>query len=133
MLYRSVREGAIADVGRAITMAATGAAVFAPVEYVLTLWAYAGESALASKVRLLALTATLSLVLFLLSALALSACMIAARLLRAQHDPVAARGPGWFSPSPLTGGIRPGVPRLWAAVVTALLLGAGVQRGPLAL
>lgn len=129
LLYRSVRDAAIADVGRAITMAAGGAIAFAPLEYVVTLSSYAGASTFTSKLRLAALTITLSLVLFLILATVLSLVLVAARAVHAQVAPVEGRGKGWFVPTPLTGGIRSGVPCVWAGVVAALILGFVLQRG----
>ncbi|MEO7730701.1 MAG: hypothetical protein ABIY55_07000, partial [Kofleriaceae bacterium] len=67
--YPSVRAGLVADVGRAIGMATGGAIAFAPSEYALTLATYIGDSTFASKLRLIALVATLSIVLWLLLAL----------------------------------------------------------------
>ncbi|MDQ3299734.1 MAG: hypothetical protein M3619_24410, partial [Myxococcota bacterium] len=87
--YRDLRDGLRADVGRAIAMAAGGALAFAPIEYALTLWAYAGPTAFASKLRLVALVGTLSLVLFLGLALGLAALMVVVRLVRARLDPTA--------------------------------------------
>jgi arylsulfatase A-like enzyme len=130
LLYRSVRDAAIADVGRAITMAAGGAIAFAPIEYVATLSSYAGTSSLASKLRLAALTLTLALLLFLLLAIVFAVVMLAARAVRAQLDPIEGRSGGWFVPTPVDAtGIRSGVPAVWAGVVSALVLGLVLQRG----
>ena len=130
LLYRSVRDAAIADVGRAITMAAGGAIAFAPIEYVATLSAYAGTSSFASKLRLAALTLTLALLLFLILAVVVSVVMVSARAVRAQLDPIVGRSGGWFIPTPLDAtGIRAGVPAVWAGVVSALVLGLVLQRG----
>ena len=108
--HRSVRHGAIADVGRAIAMAAAGAIVFAPTEY--------------------ALTATLALWLWLLLALALSGLVVGARLVRARIDPLRGRGDGLFAAPAGDPGdaIRPGVPLVWAALLAALISGAVLQR-----
>lgn len=127
--YRSVRDAAIADVGRAITMAFGGALAFAPIEYALTLWSYAGHSTLVSKLRLVALVLALSLVLWLILAVGLVALVATVRFVRAQLDPDRGRGPGWFAPQPLDTGIRTGVPRVWSCVVTALVVGFVLQRG----
>jgi choline-sulfatase len=129
--YRSLRDGALADVGRAIALAAGGAIAFAPVEYALTLISYAGPVRWASKLGLVALTAALSLWLWLVLAAALSAVMVGGRLLRAQIDPAGARGPGWWCapPAAAPGDVRPGVPRLWATVATALVSVVVIQRG----
>jgi choline-sulfatase len=128
--YRSVRDAAVADVGRAIALAAGGAIAFAPVEYALTLASYPGPVRWASKLGLVALTAVLSLWLWLLAALALSAVLVGGRLLRAQLDPAQGRGPGWWSaPAGAAAGcVRPGVPRLWATVATALASVIVIQR-----
>src|SRR5512146_2971153 len=112
--FRSIRAAMLADLGRAFTMAAGGALAFAPVEYALTLWAYSGSIELTSKLRLAALTITLSLFLWLGLSVALGGAMVIGRLWRAVFDPVGARGIGWFAPSPPVEGVRPGVPRLWA-------------------
>ncbi|NVB78841.1 MAG: hypothetical protein HOV81_10635, partial [Kofleriaceae bacterium] len=127
--YGSVRSAIVGDVGRAIAMASCGALAFAPVEYVLTMWAYAGSIELASKLRLAALTLTLTLWLWLVLVLATSALMIAGRLARGTFAPARARGIGWFVASPLEGGVRPGVPRLWATLATVGVVGLVVQRG----
>src|SRR6185312_14091730 len=121
--YRTVREAAIADVGRAIAMATCGVLAFAPVEYALTLWAYPGP--VEGKLRLAALTATLALWLWLVLAVALAAVMLGARVF---GDP---RRPGLFrasAPDPQDG-VRPGVPILWAVLATAGLVGGFVQVG----
>jgi arylsulfatase A-like enzyme len=102
-----------ADVGRAIAMATGGAAAFAPIEYALTLWAYPGS--VDGKLRLAALTATLSLFLWLV----LVVVLIAAVLVR----------PGLFALSALDQGVRRGVPRLWAMLATSGLVGGFVQVG----
>jgi choline-sulfatase len=127
--HRSLGDALRADVGRAIAMATGGALVVAPVEYALTLWTYAGTSSAASKLRLVALVATLALVLWLALAVALAATLVVVRLVRARVDPETAGAPGWFTPGPLAHGIRPGVPALWAAVGAAIGLGAAIQRG----
>src|SRR5690606_28966062 len=108
-------------------MATGGALAFAPIEYAITLWAYPGSISIWSGLRLIALTATLALALWLGLAGALAALLAARRLVRARIDPAAATEPGLFAPAPLDGGIRPGVPRVWAAVATCLLLAAAVQ------
>lgn len=127
--YRSVRDAAIADAGRAFTMALGGAAAFAPVEYLLTIYAYAGSSGIGAKLRLAALTVTLSLVLWLILAGVLAAGLVVARYVRAQLDPASGRDAGWCTQGTLVTGIRPGVPRLWAAVLVALVVGFVLQRG----
>ena len=66
--YRGLADGLRADVGRAIAMAAGGALAFAPVEYAIATWAYAGATSAGSKLRLAALTATLALILWLMVA-----------------------------------------------------------------
>jgi arylsulfatase A-like enzyme len=124
--YRSTREAAIADVGRAIAMATGGAVAFAPIEYGLTLWAYAGP--IDDKLRLAALTATLSLWLWLWLAVGLVAILLVARALRVAFDCERAREPGWFHASPAVDGVRPGVPRVWAYFATLGSLGFIVQR-----
>jgi arylsulfatase A-like enzyme len=127
--FRTVRDAITADIGRAIAMAAGGAIAFAPVEYCLTLWAYAGSSAFASKLRLAALTITLALVLWLGLAVVLAAIMIVPRLARASFSQGAGREPGLFAVTPLVDGVRGGVPRLWATVATAGIIGLVIQRG----
>src|SRR5689334_17497009 len=126
--YRSLADGLRGDVGRAIAMAAGGALAFAPIEYAITLWAYAGSCSPWAKLRLIALTATLALLLWLVLAVALAAIVAARRLVRARIDPAAAGEPGLFAPSPLAGGIRPGVPLVWASVATCALLAIAIQR-----
>jgi choline-sulfatase len=127
--FRSLRDAARADVGRATTMAAGGALAFAPVEYALTLWAYSGPIGWAAKLKLAALALTLALWLWLLLAIALAAAMVSGRLARHALERDAGQNLGWFVPSGLDGGIRTGVPRLWAAVATLGATGVIVQRG----
>jgi len=111
-------------------MAAGGALAFAPVEYAITLWAYAGSSSIASKLRLAALTVTLSLWLWLGLVLLLGLAMATSRLVRGVFAATDAHGAGWFAPSPLDAdGVRAGVPKLWATVATVGAVGALVQRG----
>ncbi|HEY4180787.1 MAG TPA: sulfatase-like hydrolase/transferase [Kofleriaceae bacterium] len=136
-----MRSAVRADISRAIAMSTAGAIAFAAVEYVVTLSAYAGSSAFASKLRLCALTATLSLVLWLLLTAVLIITLLAARIVRAQIDPETERAPGWFALGSLEGGARPiagrgyiggfraGVPQLWAALATATIAGGIIQRG----
>ena len=128
--YRSLRDGAIADVGRAIAIAAAGATAFAPIEYALTLASYAGSIGWAARLRLVALTVALALWLWLLLAVWLSAMLVGGRMARAQIDPSLGRGPGWLAvvAVDVRGGVRPGVARLWAAVATALVSAAVIQR-----
>ncbi len=94
-------------------MATAGTALFAPVEYALTLWAYPGP--VDGKLRLAALTATLSLWLWLALAVGLSVAVLLRREL--------------FAVTPVREGIRRGVPRVWAVLVTAGIVGAFVQVG----
>jgi arylsulfatase A-like enzyme len=100
-----------ADVGRAIAMATGGTLAFAPVEYAVTLWAYPGP--VDGKLRLAALTATLSLFLWLVLVLVLSAAVLVR--------------PALFRPAEPVEGVRPGVPALWAVLATAGLVGGFVQ------
>lgn len=128
--FRSPGDAVRADVGRAIAMAAGGAAAFAVVEYPLTLVAYAGAPRWGSRLGLVALTATLALCLWWLLAVGLSAALVAVRLIRARFDPAQARAPGWLYPPPPIArhATRPEVARLWATVVTGLISVAVVQR-----
>ncbi|MGE5180758.1 MAG: sulfatase-like hydrolase/transferase [Acidobacteriota bacterium] len=124
--YRSTREAAIADVGRAIAMATVGVAVFAPVEYAVTLWAYAGP--VDHAVHLAALTATLSLLLWTVLVAVTAGAMLAARAIGAAFDGERGRRVGWFHASPLDRGVRRGVPRLWAVLAAGGTLGLALQR-----
>ena len=128
--HRSVRQGAIADVGRAITMAAAGAIAFAPTEYALTVWSYAGPIGALTGLAVAALTAMLALWLWLLLALALAGLLVGARVARAWIDPVRGCGAGLFvAPACAPGdAVRPRVPRVWAALLAALISGAVLQR-----
>ncbi|HEX2686845.1 MAG TPA: sulfatase-like hydrolase/transferase, partial [Kofleriaceae bacterium] len=129
--YRSLGDAVRADVGRAIAMAAGGALAFGLVEYPLTFWRYTGSIGWASRLSLVALTATLSIWLWFWLALGLSAISIVRRLLCAQIDPERGVAPGLFSLSPVTAvehSVRPGVPRVWATVATALVSAAVLQR-----
>lgn len=128
VLYRSLRDGVTADVGRAIAMATGGVLAFAPIEYGLTLWAYVGETELSSKLRLVPLTLTLTAILWLGLVLALAAGIAGTRLVRARFDPAAGRGAGLFALSPLRDGVRPGVPIVWATLATTLAFALLVQR-----
>ncbi|HUJ62021.1 MAG TPA: sulfatase-like hydrolase/transferase, partial [Kofleriaceae bacterium] len=126
MRYRRTRDAAIADIGRAFAMAAGGALAFAPTELVATLIAYSGP--IESKRRLIALVATLSLWLWFWLALAAIVVLLGVRALRTAIDPEAGRAPGWFVASPCVDRVRPGVPKLWAALATAGVIGLYVQR-----
>lgn len=126
--HRTLAAGLSADVRRSIAMATGGTLVFAPLEYGLTLGAYSSEASVESLARLVAIVATLSLVLWLLSTLALVAVTTGARLVRTRIDPQAALAPGLFAHGPLIDGVRPGVPRAWALVATMLVLGTLGQR-----
>ncbi len=112
--YARARDGAIADGRRAIAMAKGGALGFAAVEYVLTLWTYAGPVRLAAELRLAALVATLSLLLWFALAIGLSIVMVGTRMVRGAFSHDAGRGPGCFVASPAVDGVRPGVPGMWA-------------------
>lgn len=127
--YPSPGDAMRADVARAIAMATGGALVFAPIEYVLTLWEYSGETELVSKLELVALAATLASFLWLLLVLALVALMLGVRVVRTRIDPAHATAPGLFALQPLTDGVRRGVPLLWAALLGGLIFGFLVQRG----
>src|SRR5690242_18899480 len=109
--YRSLGQAVLADIGRAIAMAAGGALAFAPVEYALTLATYIGEVRWTRKLELVALTATLSIWLWLLLTLALSAVLVAGRLWRAQIDPALGRGPGWWNAAQAARGAARGAAR----------------------
>jgi choline-sulfatase len=129
--FSSPGDAVRADVGRAIAMAAGGAGAFCAVEYGLTLLTYAGAPHVVSRLALIALTATLSALLWWLLAVGLSAVLIAVRLVRARFEPGQARAPGWLAPPPVCGRgeARPAVARLWALVVTALVSAVVLQRG----
>lgn len=129
--YRSVRDAARADVARAIAMTTGGALAFAPVEYVVTLGAYAGATSMWSKLRLAALVAVLALVLWLVTTVVFAVVLVVGRYTRAQLDPAAGRDAGWFAPSALSAGIRRGVPQVWATLVVTALVAVLVQRGAL--
>ena len=112
-------------------MATGGAIAFAAVEYALTLATYVGHSTFASKLRLIALVATLSLVLWLLLALGFAALLVIERIVRVRIAPETACGAGWFVAAPLVRGVRRGVPKLWAAIVAMLVVAVIVDRGAL--
>jgi choline-sulfatase len=126
--YRSWRDAAIGDVGRAIAMASAGVTAFAPSEFAITLWAYPAHSGLATKLRLVALVVTLSAWLWATLVLGTSALMLGGRVLTMAFDRDAARAPSWFHASPTVRGVRPGVPLLWAALATAGIVGLALQR-----
>ncbi len=109
-------------------MAAGGVLLFAPIELVLTLWAYGPVGSIVSKLKLVVLTLTLAAVLWLLLVLALAAVMVATRVVRNRVDPAAGRAPGLFALGPLVDGVRRGVPQLWAGMLGGLVLGFVVQR-----
>ncbi len=127
--YRTLRDGVTADIGRAIAMATGGALAFAPIEYALTVWAYAGSPTAASLLRLVPLTMTLALLLWVVLALALTALLIGVRLVRARIEPASGRRLGWFAVTDVPdGGIRPGVAHVWALVGTVLGFVMALQR-----
>ncbi|HEY1549335.1 MAG TPA: MopE-related protein, partial [Kofleriaceae bacterium] len=127
--YRSWRDAAIGDVGRAIAMVSAGVLAFAPSEYAITLWAYPAHSGFGTKLRLAALVLVLSAWLWALLVLALPAIMLAGRWLTSRLDPAAALAPSWFHASPPDErGVRPGVPIVWATLGTAIVVGAALQR-----
>lgn len=143
--FRSMADAVRADVGRAIAMAAGGAAAFAAIEYPLTLASYAGAPRWIARLELIALTATLATWLWWLLAASGAATLIGVRLVRARFDPAQARAPGWLYPPPPidpTRGLaptphlapldadatRPAVASLWATVVTGLISVAVIQR-----
>ncbi|MEO8699194.1 MAG: sulfatase-like hydrolase/transferase [Kofleriaceae bacterium] len=126
--YGSLRAGLTADVGRAIAMATGGAAVFVPIEYVLALWTYTGETPVTTKLKLVALTVTLAAFLWLALVAGLAAASIVTRLVRARFAPETGRGRGLFELAPITEGIRPGVPLVWAYLVVALGFAGALQR-----
>ncbi|HEY1811536.1 MAG TPA: sulfatase-like hydrolase/transferase [Kofleriaceae bacterium] len=127
--FRSWRDAAIGDVGRAIAMTFAGVVAFAPAEYAITLWAYPAHSDQAMQLRLAALVLTLSAWLWGFLVLALPVAMLAGRALATVLDRDAARAPSWFSASPLDErGVRPGVPMLWAVLATAAVVGFLLQR-----
>ncbi len=126
--YRSLRDGVTADVGRAIAMATGGALAFAPIEYAITVWQYAGSPTAISLLRLVALTLTLSLLLWLVLVLVGSAVAIGARLVRRRIDPAEGTAPGWFVVAPVDGGVRPAVPRVWGALGAAAMFVLVLQR-----
>src|SRR5687768_18333530 len=100
----------MADVGRAIAMAAGGVVAFAPIEYALTLYAHQGATTVGTKLRLVPLVAMLSLYLFFVLAIGLAAAMGIARLVRMRFAPSAGTAPGLFAHTALERGVRPGVP-----------------------
>ena len=114
--YRTVREAVVADVGRALAMATGSALAFAPVELALTMWSYAGP--IESWPRFIALVATLALWLWLWLAAGLIVVVLGTRAYAVAFAPARARQPGWFAPGLLVDGIRPYVPRVWAAAIT---------------
>ncbi len=128
--FRSLADAVRADVGRAIAMAAGGAAAFAAVEYPLTLASYAGAPRWVARLELVALTATLATWLWFLLAASGAAVLIGVRLIRARFDPAQARAPGWLYPPPpvAADATRPAVAWLWATVVTGLVSVAVIQR-----
>ncbi|HEX3759638.1 MAG TPA: sulfatase-like hydrolase/transferase [Kofleriaceae bacterium] len=128
--FRSLGDALRADVGRAIAMAAGGAAAFAVVEYPLTLASYAGAPRWVARLELIALTATLATWLWWLLAVVGAAVLIGVRLIRARFDPAQARALGWLYPPPPVPGdaTRPAVAGLWATVLTGLASVGMLQR-----
>jgi choline-sulfatase len=127
--YRSAWAGAKGDVGRAIALATGGAIAFGLVEYVLTLWTYSGSVELANKVGLVALTTTLTLVLWLILTVATAVALVGARAFDFYIHRERSLAPGWFIASPIEAGIRRGVPVVWGMFMTAAVIGFGIQRG----
>jgi arylsulfatase A-like enzyme len=126
--YRSLGQGLVGDVDRAITLALSGAIAFDVIEYAITVWAYPGPISAPSFVRLFALSTTLSAILWLLLAAGLAVVLASVRLARAAIDRDLGRAPGWLDPQPLVAGIRPAVTRIWAAVATSLAIALPLQR-----
>jgi arylsulfatase A-like enzyme len=117
-----------ADVGQAIAMATGGALVFAPVEYVLTVWEYPGESSLLAKLRLVALTATLSLWLWFLLVVLGAAALVTLRLVQRRFSPAAATRLARFTPAIAPPAIRPNVAKLWSVLAASLVFIGLVQK-----
>lgn len=128
-LYPSLGKAVRADVGRAIAMAAMGAAAFAAVEYAVTIAMYPGPVGIATALRLSALVATLACWLWLGTGLALALIMVVGtRIVPNRHVPHSRLGRGWFVASALRDGIRPGVARMWATLITLAVVGGFVQQ-----
>nr|HEX4313295.1 sulfatase-like hydrolase/transferase [Kofleriaceae bacterium] len=127
--FRSLRDAIVADVGRAIWMAAGGAVVFVPVELALSVVTYSQPIPLASVPNLVLLVALLGAILWLVLAAATAALSIGLRVARSAiaHAPHRAPGPFVAEP-PGADGVRPGVATLWAVVATAGVLGMLLQR-----
>lgn len=119
----------IADAGRAIWIAAGGVLVFAPAELLLALATYTQDTPWLSLPNLLALVATLGAILWLVLALGTAALLIGARLAISAAVRRPWLAPGLLVAGPLQGPFRPNVPRAWAAIATALVIEAVVQRG----
>jgi choline-sulfatase len=117
--YRSHRDARRADTSRAIAMTAYGVAVFAPIELALAVWAYSGPVEARTFARLVPLVATYSLWLWLALRFGLAGIMRATRFLRGMLDARALRAEGWFVAGPLTAGVRPKVPTLWALLASS--------------
>lgn len=127
--YQTRRDAARADVGRAIAMTSMGALSFAAVEIALTVALTPGPIRVATALRLGALASTLALWLWFAATLALALVMVVAtRLVPSQSAPRGHLGPGWFVPSALRDGVRPGVPRMWTALLTLAAVGGFVQQ-----
>src|SRR5580658_9771817 len=117
-----------ADVRLSASVAAGGAISFAIAEYLVTLWAYAGHIHLANKLRFTALVVTLSVLLWFVLTVATIAVIVAARCVqRLIGRTEAAPLHGFVVASPPSE-VRSGVPRLWASVMTAGLLGLLLQQ-----
>jgi arylsulfatase A-like enzyme len=121
-------HGTLTDVRLAVAAATGGAISFAILEYVLTLWSYAGRISFASKVRFTALVVALSTLLWLALTAASVIVVLSTHAVRRLRFGREARRPRCFVVSITAGGVRPGVARLWGGVVTGALMGVSLQQ-----
>lgn len=121
------------DVALALAVAARAALVFAVGETALALARYAGAVPLATKLRLIALAATLALAVWVLVAAGTALVALAPRLACALLRRPQPRA-GWLAPLPLApDATRPLVPRAWALALGAALFLWLCQRAALTL
>ncbi|MCE9577410.1 MAG: sulfatase-like hydrolase/transferase, partial [Deltaproteobacteria bacterium] len=119
--FPSAGVGIRADLRRGLLMAAGGAGLLLPIEYVATLWAYPGDISIVTALRVLALCATLLALAWVILGPLWALAIASPRLVRALSSGDARHGAG-----PLAWHPRPDAPRPGAAWVWALFVGGGV-------
>src|SRR5438309_3604877 len=102
-------------------MAAGGTLLFAPIELALTVWTYSQPLRWGGAPNLVLLVVLLAAMLWLMLAAATAATLLVRRIVRSLIDGAPDRSAGWFVARDGARGVRPGVPGMWASIVTALV------------